>query len=164
VLKCCIKCQAVQYCSKSCQKRDWKKQHEKICQFLNVGDGAVQVQIEDHKDNFENVEEQFQGAERSCDEDGKRFFKLFTESTREGSRAAALEMKKIAARQTRLMQIELIFIVYPFLCVPTRKSFDGPTVHFASCFNLSIPTCVWGQPPRRRHQKNGREKSLHSTI
>ena len=51
VLKCCIKCQAVQYCSKSCQKQDWK-QHKQICQFLNAGDGAMQVQTDEHVDGY----------------------------------------------------------------------------------------------------------------
>jgi hypothetical protein len=42
--------------------------------------------------------EKCEDKERNLDEDDKRFFKLFTESTFEGSQAAALEMKKYAKR------------------------------------------------------------------
>jgi hypothetical protein len=43
-------------------------------------------------------------------EDGLQFFKLFLESTKDGSRAAALEMSKIAKRQTEYNQMALLFI------------------------------------------------------
>jgi hypothetical protein len=102
VLGCCIECQAVQYCSKSCQKEDWK-QHKQICQFLNVGDGAVQVRTDEHVEKFEKNIENFEKIEEmlnSTELNVKRFFKLFTESTLEGSRAAAREMKEIATRET----------------------------------------------------------------
>jgi hypothetical protein len=108
VVKCCSKCQAVQYCSKSCQKKDWK-QHKQICQFLNVGDGAMQVQTDEQIEEFQELEEIFQDEKRSYDEDDKRFFKLFTESRRAGSRAATREMQKIAARQTKNNQATMLF-------------------------------------------------------
>jgi hypothetical protein len=110
VLKCCSKCQAVQYCSKSCQKEDWK-QHKQICRFLNVGDGAVQVQIDDHTARYARLEDLFEISERRFDEDedGKRFFKLFTASTHDESKAAAREMKEIAARQTKSSQKKMLF-------------------------------------------------------
>jgi hypothetical protein len=38
----CGACQSVMYCSKVCQKKDWKA-HKQICKFLNAGDGAIQV-------------------------------------------------------------------------------------------------------------------------
>jgi hypothetical protein len=47
------------------------------------------------------LKEQFEAEEHLHDEDGKRFLKLFEESTFEGSRAAARKMKKIAKRQTK---------------------------------------------------------------
>ena len=46
------------------------------------------------------MKEGFEAVESALDEDDKRFFKLFQESTEEGSRAAALDMKEIAERQT----------------------------------------------------------------
>jgi hypothetical protein len=69
----------------------------------------MQVHYEDHVDGHAGLEENFQSGERSLDEDGKRFFKLFTESTHEGSLAAAQEMKKIAARQIQRIQKAMLF-------------------------------------------------------
>jgi hypothetical protein len=60
-------------------------------------------------DGYAVLERNFEIAELSIGEDGKRFFKLFTESTREGSRAAAREMQEIAARQTTHNQKCMLF-------------------------------------------------------
>jgi hypothetical protein len=51
----------------------------------------------------------YEETERSIDEDGKRFFKLFTQSTFEGSQAAARKMKKIVVRETRHSRKALLF-------------------------------------------------------
>jgi hypothetical protein len=55
--------------------------HKQICQFLNVGDGAVQVRTHEHIEHFEKLEELFQSAERNIGENEKRFFKLLRPST-----------------------------------------------------------------------------------
>jgi hypothetical protein len=47
--------------------------------------------------------------ESNLGKDGKRFFKLFTQSTFEGSQAATRKMKKIAARSTRHIWKALLF-------------------------------------------------------
>jgi hypothetical protein len=107
-LQCCGACQSALYCSKTCQRIDWKKQHKKICQFLNVGHGDRQVRTKDHTRRSSEYKEQFEDRERNLDEDDKRFFKLFTESTRKESRAAALQMRKIAKRQTKHNQVVLV--------------------------------------------------------
>jgi hypothetical protein len=112
VLQYCAGCQSALYCSKSCQRIDWrKKQHRQICKLLNVGHGDLHVRDKSHTDRSIELKEQFETGERSLDgyEDGKRFFKLFEESTFEGSRAAALEMSKIAKRQTKQNQKFLLF-------------------------------------------------------
>jgi hypothetical protein len=82
----CGVCQSVLYCSKVCQKKDWKE-HKKICKFLNAGDGAMQVRHSDHEDNVARMKEGLREAEHVLNDDGRRFFKLFTESTFEGSQA-----------------------------------------------------------------------------
>jgi hypothetical protein len=127
VVKCCSKCQAVYYCSKSCQKEDWK-QHKQICQFLNVGDGAVQFQIDDHMVRYAHSQDFFETSERRFDkdEDGKRFFKLFTASTLDGSQAAAREMKKIAARQTKSSQKAMLFHSLSILMRTDPKKLPWP--------------------------------------
>jgi hypothetical protein len=107
----CGACQSVLYCSKVCQKEDWKEgEHKKICKSLkNAGDGAIHVRRPGHERNATEQEEEFREMEHSFDEDMKRFFKLFKESTFEGSKAAAENMKKIAARQTKCNQKVLWF-------------------------------------------------------
>jgi hypothetical protein len=105
---CCGACQSVLYCSKVCQKEDWKA-HKKICKSLNVGDGAMQVRIPVHMKNAAEAEANFEEIEQTLDEDCKQFFKLFTESTFEGRQAAARKMKKIARRLSKNNRKCLLF-------------------------------------------------------
>jgi hypothetical protein len=109
ILQYCDQCQSALYCSKACQRIDWKKQHKKICKLLNVGRGDVQVRTDAHTNRSIDWKEEFEKDERSLDEHMKRFFKLFKESTFEGSQAAALEMRKIAKRQNKQDQTFLLF-------------------------------------------------------
>jgi hypothetical protein len=96
----CSACQSVMYCSKVCQKKDWKA-HKKICKSLNAGDGAMQVRNNFHEKASAKKEELFREMERNLGKDGKRFFKYFTQSTFKGSQAEARKMKKIVIRETR---------------------------------------------------------------
>jgi hypothetical protein len=75
----------------------------------------MQVRREVHMRLSIDVKEQFEIGKRSLDEDMKRFFKLFTESTFEGSQAAAREMREIARRQTKHNQKFLMFHSLLFL-------------------------------------------------
>jgi hypothetical protein len=110
MLQYCAQCQSALYCSKACQRIDWKKkQHKKICKLLNVGHGDCQIRTERHTNRQIALKERFEIGERSLDADDKHFFKLFTESTFKGSQAAALEMRKIAERQTKHGQTLLLF-------------------------------------------------------
>jgi hypothetical protein len=52
-------------------------------------------------ENAAGLEDAFKESERRLDDNMKRFFKLFKESTLEGSQAAAREMTTIADRQTK---------------------------------------------------------------
>jgi hypothetical protein len=108
-LLCCIACRSAMYCSKVCQKQDWKRRHKKICKSLNVGEGALQVRASHHLANAVGQKDGFEENERRLNDNMKEFFKLFKESTLEGSQAAARKMKKIAARKTKLSQKELLF-------------------------------------------------------
>jgi hemerythrin len=113
----CSACQSALYCSKACQRTDWKKQHKKICKLLNVGHGAMQVRTDTHTERSIVLKEIFERGERSLGEDLdlKRFFELFDESTVEGSQAAARKMKEIAKRQTKHNQEFLLFHSLSFL-------------------------------------------------
>jgi hypothetical protein len=69
----------------------------------------MQIRTDDHMSRFYGLQEAFKAGEGSYDEDDKRFFKLFQESTFERSQAAAQKMKKIAKRQTKHSQRFLLF-------------------------------------------------------
>jgi hypothetical protein len=69
----------------------------------------MQVRRDIHTSQAIYLKEAFEIGEGELDEDDKRFFKLFQESTFEGSRAAALEMRKIAERQIECNQKSLLF-------------------------------------------------------
>jgi hypothetical protein len=106
----CGACRSAVYCSEVCQKEDWKEgEHKKICKYLNVGEGAMQVRRPIHMEKLAKLDEICESIERSLDEDQKRFFKLFTESTFEGRQAAAREMKKVVRRETEHNQKALLF-------------------------------------------------------
>jgi hypothetical protein len=73
-LQYCDQCQSAMYCSRACQRIDWKKQHKKICQFPNVGDGDRQVRTETHTSQFIAFTGAFERNERSLDGHDKQFF------------------------------------------------------------------------------------------
>jgi hypothetical protein len=119
----CGACRSAVYCSKVCQKKDWKEgEHKKICKYLNVGEGAMQVRRPIHMENLAKLAEGFKETERSLDYNRKRFFTLFTESTFEGRQAAARKMKKIAAGQTkRYQQYLLLHSLYLLIHTDSEK-------------------------------------------
>jgi hypothetical protein len=86
-LQYCAACQSARYCSRACQRIDWKRRHKGICKLLNVGHGDMQVRCEVHTSRSIKFKEQFETHQRRLDDDDKKFFKLFEESTFEGSRA-----------------------------------------------------------------------------
>jgi hypothetical protein len=68
----------------------------------------MQVRTEIHTSRNIASEEAFGNGELFLNDGMKRFFKLFEESTLEGSLAAARKMKKIAKRQPKLIQETLL--------------------------------------------------------
>jgi hypothetical protein len=125
-LQYCAVCQSALYCSQACQRKDWKKQHKNICKLLNVGHGDMQVRTKVHTTRSIQNKEAFERTESMLNEDMKRFFKLFTESTREESRAAKQEMKKIAARQIKQNQKSMLFHSLYFLAHSDKKKLRWP--------------------------------------
>jgi hypothetical protein len=122
MLQYCAACQSAVYCSKACQRKDWKKQHKQICKLLNVGHGDMQVRCKIHTDRQIHTKETFESGQRNLNEDMERFFKLFEESTFYGSQTAAREMTKITKRQIKDIQKILFFHSLQFL---TLSRFDS---------------------------------------
>jgi hypothetical protein len=109
-LQYCAQCQSALYCSKACQRTDWTQQHKKIWKLLNVGHGGLQVRHDIHESRRIQTKNIFEEREQqSLDEGDKQFFKVFKESTFEGSRAVAQKMRKIAQRQDKITQELLLF-------------------------------------------------------
>jgi hypothetical protein len=111
-LQYCGVCQSALYCSKACQRKDWKE-HKKTCKLVNVGHGDMQVRTDAHTSLNSDIQKKFESY--NLDEDAKRFFRLFQESTFEGSQAAARQMKKVARRQTKHHQKFLLLYSLKFL-------------------------------------------------
>jgi hypothetical protein len=114
-LQYCAACQSALYCSKACQRKDWRKQHKIICKLLNMGHGDMQIRNDEHTSRYIELTYLFERRERSLDGKTKRFFKLFEESTFKGSRAAARKMRNIAERETKEDQEFLLFHSLSFL-------------------------------------------------
>jgi hypothetical protein len=75
----------------------------------------MQVRTEVHTSNQIELKAQFGKDELMLNEGKKRFFKLFEESTFEGSRAAAQSMTKFAKRQTKLDKKVMLYHSVHFL-------------------------------------------------
>jgi hypothetical protein len=156
----CSVCKSALYCSKACQMEDWK-QHRKICKLLNVGHGDMQVRSKIHTDRPSHVKEQFERNERSLDEDMKQFFKLFTESTFEGSHAAARKMKKIAKRQTKQNQKFLFFYSLRFLIHSDSGMLSWPNSPLLVLLQLVNPNVLSGDEDAPLQERESRNTLLH---
>jgi hypothetical protein len=134
----CGACKSALYCSRACQKKDWKKQHKEVCKLLNVGHGDMQVRTDVHTSRSVARKEAFEIQESNLTEDMKRFLKLFEESTFEGSRAAAQKMKKIAKRQVEQNQKFLLIHSLYLLVLSNLEMLSWPNspllvmLHFVS--------------------------------
>jgi hypothetical protein len=115
MLQYCAACQSALYCSKACQREDWKPQHKKICKFLNVGHGDMQVRSDVHISRQIEFKETFESMKQNLDQGKKRFFELFEKSTFEGSRAAAQKMTKFSKKLTKSNQEALLMQSLRFL-------------------------------------------------
>jgi hypothetical protein len=145
LLQYCDVCRSALYCSRTCQRKDWKKQHKKICKFLNVGRGDMQWRDDRHMHVMDVRKDFFEEEHGSLDEEGKRFFKLFQESTFEGSRAAALEMKKIAKRQTEDNQKDLLFHSLYLLVHSDSETLSWPNSPLLVLLQLVDPNALSGE-------------------
>jgi hypothetical protein len=104
----CNSCRSVSYCSRECQKADWKM-HKVICKKLNVGD-AKQAGHADHHVRAETTKEQARLAISGCTPRVRRFFDLFFESKGDTDHTETVQkMKKILLKESRYNRQVILF-------------------------------------------------------
>jgi hypothetical protein len=133
------------YCSRACQKKDWKMQHKQICKLLNVGHGDLQLRTEKHTSRYIELKKGFVCLDGCLDDDEKRFFKLFKESTKEGSQAAAIEMRKIAIQQTKCNREFLLFHSLGVLVQSHSEMLSWPNSPLLVMLHFVDPNVLFGE-------------------
>jgi hypothetical protein len=108
----------------------------------------MQVRNNIHTHRSIDMKEQFESGKRSCNEDIKVFFKLFEESTFEGSRAVARKMKKIAKRQIKINQTFMLFHSLLFLIRTDSEMLSWPNSPLLVMLQFVDPNVLTG----REHQ------------
>jgi hypothetical protein len=123
----CSSCHSVSYCSRACQKADWKA-HKVICKELNVGD-AKQISTSEHQSLAERAEEMARRALSECDPRARRFFNLFFEWQGDtGDHTDSVrKMKKILQRESRFNRQVILFHSLPILSQLPSQMLKLPT-------------------------------------
>jgi hypothetical protein len=164
LLQHCDQCLSALYCSRACQKKDWKKQHKQICKLLNVGHGDMQVRYGDHTSRQIELKEQFDRIESSLGEGMKRFFKLFQESTFEGSRDAAQKMKKFSKRPTKHNQKALLFQSLRLLAHSDLEMLSWPNSPLLVLLEFVDPNVLTGDDDTPLDEGEVRVTPLHHSA
>jgi hypothetical protein len=163
-LEFCDACHSAVYCSRACQRIDWKKQHKRICKLLNVGHGDRQMRNDRHESRSNKFKDDFEITERNLDEGKKRFFNLFRESTFERSRDAAKKMKKYAKRQCKQNQE---FLLYHSLYLLIRFDSDmlsWPNSPLLVLLQFVDPNVLFGDEPTALQAGENRYTPLHHLV
>jgi hypothetical protein len=160
-LQYCSQCQSALYCSKACQRDDWKKHHKKICKLLNVGHGDRQVRCDIHTMRFMQMKDQCQNEENSFNDDVRQFFNLFTESTFKGSRAAAKEMRNIVKPQNKQNQTFLLFHSLYLLIRCDSKMLSWPNSPLLVLLEFLDPNVLSGDEDAPLRQREHKVPLLH---
>jgi hypothetical protein len=160
-LQYCAACQSALYCSETCQRKDWRKQHKPICKLLNVGHGDMQVRSDVHTSRAIDLKERSEIRARDLDKEDKRFFKLFEESTFEGSRAAARKMRKIAKQQTICSQMFLLLHGLRLLARSNSEMLSWPNSPLLVLLHFVDPSMLSGREDEPLQDGEMRFTPLH---
>jgi hypothetical protein len=127
-----------------------------------VGHGDQQIRTEYHATFSITVKERFEGDNRILPEGVKQFFKLFKESTLEGSRAVAQSMKKFANRQTKPVKEGMIFHSLYFLVHHSdSEMLSWPNSPLLVLLQFVDPIVLSGDLDARLQEGEPRETPLH---
>jgi hypothetical protein len=111
------------------------------------------------RENVATLAQGFKESERRLDDNMKRFFKYFTQSTLEGSQAAALKMKKIAARETEHNQKALLFYSLYLLIHTKSEKLLWPNSPLLVLLQFVDPSMLSG-----RHHEAMQEGGTRGTL
>jgi hypothetical protein len=165
LLQYCDACNSALYCSRTCQRKDWKPRHKEICKLINVGHGDMQVRCGRHTEGMKARQEAFEKIQGFFGEEIKRFFKLFDESTFEGSRAAAREMKKIVKRQPEDHQKLLLFHSLYFLVhFNHSEMLSWPNSPLLVLLQLVDPNVLSGEDDEPLEEDQVRETPVYHLV
>jgi hypothetical protein len=122
----CSACRSVSYCSRECQKADWKT-HKVICKELNVGD-AKQIVHPDHQSYAEQRKEMAKRALSECDPRARRFFDLFLDTQGDTDHTESVrKMKKIFHKESRLKRQAILICSLTILSQLPSEMLKLPT-------------------------------------
>jgi ankyrin repeat protein len=124
----------------------------------------MQVRTPVHTNQSNLSKEFFEKGERCMGGDEKRFFKLFQESTFEGSRAAAREMKKIAKRQTKQNQKIMLFHSLYFLARSKSEMLSWPNSPLLVILQFVDPNMLSGDEREPLQEGQAKETPLHQLV
>jgi hypothetical protein len=158
---CCLPVRSVLF-EGWCQRKDWKgAEQENLQASLNVGHGGMQVRTDTHTSRLNEGREVFETDQRNLDKEDKRFFKLFEETTFEGSRAAAPKMKEIVKRQSKENQKSLLFYNLRLLVRSSNsKMLSWPSSPLLVLLQLIDPDLLSGDEDASLREGESRETSL----
>jgi hypothetical protein len=121
----------------------------------------MQIRNDMHMSKQIEMKDVFEVGQRYLDEDAKRFFKLFEESTFEGSRAAALKMKKYAKSQPKYNQMILLFTSIRLLVHSDSEMLSWPNSPLLVMLQFVDPNVMNGDEHDALEEDHSRETPLH---
>jgi hypothetical protein len=122
----------------------------------------MQVRQHDHTGLHIDIQDTSERNESNLNEDAKQFFRLFQESTFEGSRAAARKMKKIAKRQNKHNQKFLLLHSLKFLARSNSEMLSWPNSPLLVLLQYVDPNMVFlGDEDLPLEEGDTRETLLH---
>jgi hypothetical protein len=139
----CSSCRSVSYCSRECQKTDWKA-HKVICKELNVGD-AKQIVHSGHQSRAQEVKELATSALSECEPRARRFFDLFFETQGDTDDTDSVrKMKKVLQNESPFSrQVILLRSLYVLSQLPSEmlKLSTSPLKVALQFVDASVMSC-----------------------